>query len=435
MKEGLWIAGIACFSLLGVILAKVYLDIFLTARSGKGKAAGWLLFFLWQMYGSINIFKNYPGLYMFGTLVIIGVTGIAGYTSPLWKRFTFSALLSALWLLLDMFFSIGIKLWAGEGDIWILVSLWLSKLVLVILILGIRIYMKRNGAGDEAGEQRMFFIMPFVAAMTVYFAFYMAAEQSVSHSGNDMRWLLFGTAWMILLHLLVYPAYLMRIEEARIKRNESMYVKQLELFQQQKQLEDQETIELHTKRHDLKQKLIYIHELAKQEEKDKLMEVLDQLIGETVKKEYLEEWTGNLVVDSLVNHLYREAHKKNIRLDTRINLPKELGIKDTDLCILQGNAFDNAVEALECLEEENRIMRIEMKYERGCLLFCIKNRYDGDLIKEKDGKLATRKKEGVHGLGIRSMKKVTDKYNGVLVTEGKDGVFTLKAILYEPRKN
>lgn len=435
MKEGLWIAGIACFSLFGVILAKVYLDIFLTARSGKGKAAGWLLFFLWQMSGSMSINKNNPGMYMFGTLLIIEFIGITGYTSPWWKRFTFSALLSALWLLLDMFFSIGINLWAGEGDIWIMVSLWLSRVVLLILILGIRFYMKRHGAGDEAGEQGIFFIMPFVAAMTVYFAFYMAAEQSVSRNGNDMHWLLFGTAWLILLHLMVYPAYLMGIEEARIKRNESMYVKQLELFQQQKQLEDQETMELHTKRHDLKQKLIYIHELAKQEEKDKLMEVLDQMIGETVKKEYLEEWTGNLVVDSLVNHLYREARKRNIRLDTRINLPKELNIKDTDLCILQGNAFDNAVEALEYVEEENRVMRIEMKYERGCLLFCIKNRYAGDLITEKDGKLATRKREGVHGLGIRSMKKVTDKYNGVLVTEGKEGVFTLKAILYEPRKS
>jgi hypothetical protein len=434
MNEGIWIFGTACFSLFGVIFAKVYLDIFLTERSGKGKAAGWLLFFLWQMYSSISIFKYYPGIHMFGTLVIIEFMGLSGYTSPLWKRFTFSALLAALWVLLDMFFLLGAKLWAGEGDIWMIISLWLSKIILLAFVMGIRMYMKNKGAGDESTAQGIFFLLPFMAAMTVYFAFYMAAEQSVSQSGEDMYWLLFGTGGMILLHLLVYPAYLMRIEEARIKKNESIYVRQLELFQKQKQLEDQETIELHTKRHDLKQKLIYIHELAKQEEKDKLMEVLDQMIGETVKKEYMEEWTGNLVVDSLVNHLYREAHRKNIRLDTRIKLPKEINIKDTDLCILQGNAYDNAMEALEWVEEEDREMRIEMKYERGCLLFCIKNRYAGDLETEEDGKLITRKKEGIHGLGIRSMKKVTDKYNGVLVTEGKDGVFTLKAILYEPKK-
>ena len=431
MKEGLWIAGNVCFSLFGVLVAKVYLDIFLTAKSGKGKAAKWLLFFLWQLYGTMSDIKYNPAFFMFGTLVTIGFTGMTGYASPLWKRWTFPGLLAALWLLLDMFFSIGTKLWAGEGQNWVMVSLWLSKFALLILIFGIRSYMKRKGAGDEASVQGVFFIMPFVAAMTVYFAFYMAAEQSASQNVDNLRWLLLGTAGMIVLHLLVYPAYLMRVEEARIKRNESMYVKQLELFQQQKQLEDKETMELHTKRHDLKQKLIYIQELAKQKEKDKLMEVLDQMIGETVKKEYLEEWTGNLVVDSLVNHLYREAHKKNIRLDTRISLPKELGIKDTDLCILMGNAFDNAVEALEYVEEEKRAMWVEIKYERGCLIFCIQNRYAGDIKTAKDGKLITRKKEGVHGLGIGSMKKVTDKYNGVLATEGKDGVFTLKAILYE----
>lgn len=434
MKEELWIAGTVSFSLFSVLLAREYLGIFLTEKGGKGKAAGWLLFFLWQVYGSMRIIENYPVFYLFGTLVIIVITGINAYASPLKKRIDFSALFASLWLLLDVFCLTGIKLWVGGGHIWIMVSLWLSKLFLAFMILGVRVYMKRNGAEHEAGEQGGFYIMPFVAAMTVYFAFYMAAEQSVLRSRNDIQWFLFGTAWMILLHFLVYPAYFMRLEEALIRRNESMYVKQLELFQQQKQLEDQENMELHTKRHDLKQKLIYIQELVNQEEKDKLMEVLDQMIGETVKKEYLEEWTGNLVVDSLVNHLYREARKRNIRLDTRINLPKELGIKDTDLCILQGNAFDNAVEALEGVEEKDRVMQIEMKYDRGCLLFCVKNRYAGELKTEKDGKLLTGKKGGIHGLGIRSMKKVAEKYNGVLVTEGKDGVFTLKAILYEPRK-
>lgn len=53
---------------------------------------------------------------------------------------------------------------------------------------------------------------------------------------------------------------------------------------------------------------------------------------------------------------------------------------------------------------------------------------------DEEGRLKTRKTEGVHGLGIRSMKKVTERYHGVLITEGEDDLFTLKAILYEPKK-
>ena len=136
----------------------------------------------------------------------------------------------------------------------------------------------------------------------------------------------------------------------------------------------------------MKQKLIYIHELAQKEEMDRLMAVLDEMIGETSKKEHLDEWTGNLVVDSLVNHLYRVAQAKKIRLDTRIKVPQELNIEDTDLCILLGNAFDNAVEALEYVEEEKRDMRVDMKYERGCLLLCVRNKFADELKYGRRGK-------------------------------------------------
>ncbi|WP_185967548.1 sensor histidine kinase [Clostridium sp. HBUAS56010] len=433
MNEALLTAGNLCFAMLGTVIAKYYLNIFLTEKEMERGAAGWLLFFLWQIYAARNISWRFPGFYMLCTLVAMGLIGAIGYTSALWKRLTFPALFVSIWQLLDLLFMLGITMLAGERDFLLRISLWASRLCLLFVVLLIAQYIKVKGAAKESMEKGIFIILPFMAAMTVYFTFFISAEQGVSPCREHLYWLFFGTVGMILLHLLVYPAYLIRVEEARIKKNQDMYIKQMNLFRQQKQLEEQETMELRTKRHDLKQKLIYIRELVKQNERDRLLAVLDQLIGDTVKKEYLEEWTGNLVVDSLVNHLYRESHKRNIRLDTRISLPKEMNIKDTDLCVLQGNAFDNAVEALECVEEEKREMWVEMKYERGCLLFYVKNRYDGNLEKETDGSLKTRKKQGIHGLGIRSMKKVAAKYNGSLLTEEKEGMFVLKAILYEPK--
>lgn len=434
MNEGMRMTASVLFSLFSVWIMKLYLDTFLTKRSGYRKAAGWLLFFLWQMYGRLYLAGDSPIYYLFGSFAVIGLVGIVGYTSAIWNQVTFSALFAALWELMDMFFLLGTRLFLGGEADGTVTAMWLSKLCLFSLILGIRRYMKAKGSIGNLPAQGLSFLLPFTALMTVYFAFYMIAEHSVFQGGNMLFWLLLGTSGMILLNLLVYPAYLLRVEEARIKKNECMYIKQLELFKKQKQLEAQETIELQTKRHDMKQKLIYIHELAQKEEMDRLMAVLDEMIGETSKKEHLDEWTGNLVVDSLVNHLYRVAQAKKIKLDTRIKVPKELNIEDTDLCILLGNAFDNAVEALEYVEEEKRDMRVDMKYERGCLLLCVRNKFADELKMDEEGRLKTRKTEGVHGLGIRSMKKVTERYHGVLITEGEDDLFTLKAILYEPKK-
>lgn len=432
MNIGIRLAASLCFSLFSVWTMKLYLDTFLSKKSGLSKVAGWLLFFSWQMYGRFYLSGELPIHYLFGTFAIIGLVGITGYDSALWNQVTFSTLFAALWELMDMFFLLGTKFIGGEV-VGITAAMWLSKICLFSLILGIRRYMKAKGSEGNLPAHGFSFLLPFTALMTIYFAFYMIAEHSVFRGGNTLFWLLIGTSGMILLNLLVYPAYLLQVEEARIRKNERMYVKQLELFKEQRQLEAEETIEIQTKRHDMKQKLIYIHELAKKEEIDRLMDVLDQMIGETSKKEHMEEWTGNLVVDSLVNHLYRVAETKRIDLESRISLPKELNIEDTDLCILLGNGFDNAVEALEFVEEEDRKMRVDIKYERGCLLLCIRNKFADDLKIDEEGRLKTKKTEGVHGLGIRSMKKVTDRYNGALITEGENGLFTLKAIIYEPK--
>lgn len=421
-----------CVSLYSLVLLKLYFDIFLTEIKGKGRAAGWLLFFLWQMYINLNASEHLWGSNLLETLVMVILMGLWGYSAPLWKRCTFSALFAALWGLVEMFALLGAEIWNGTDSISITAAFILSKAAMFPLVMGIRFFMKKKGMGKESYGEGLTLILPLMAAMTVYFAFYMTVETAGSVEEEILGWLLLGTAAMILLNLSVYPAYVRRAEEAQIKKNESIYIKQMELYRKQRQLEKEEAVELHTKRHDMKQKLIYIHELAMHEEKEKLMEILAEMIGETGKREGVEGRTGNLVVDALVNHLCEEARLRKIRLHTKIKLPKELNIEDTDLCILQGNAFDNAVEALEYVEEEHREMWLEMKYERGCLLFHTKNRYTGELERDGDGMFRSRKKGGMHGLGLRSMKKVVSKYNGILVTEGKNGIFTLRVILYEP---
>ncbi|MEY8356578.1 ATP-binding protein [Lachnospiraceae bacterium 54-53] len=376
--------------------------------------------------------KHLWGSNLLRALAAAALVALCAYSGPLWKRCTFAALFAALCGLVEMFSLLGAEIWKGTDVTCMTAAFMLAKAAMLPLIMGIRYFMKKKGLGKESCGQGLFLILPMVAAMTVYYAFYMTVEAAGPVNKGILGWLLLGTAAMILLNLSIYPAYVRRAEEAQIKKNESIYIKQLELYRKQRKLENEEAVELHTKRHDLKQKLIYIHELAVHEEKEKLMEILAEMIGETGKREGMEGRTGNLVVDALVNHLCAEARLKGIRLYTKINLPGELNIDDTDLCILQGNAFDNAVEALEFVEEECREMWLEMKYERGCLLLHIRNRYTGELEVEGNGLLKSRKKDGMHGFGLRSMKKVVGKYNGILVTEGKDGIFTLRAMLYEP---
>lgn len=422
-----------CFSAFSIILLKIYLGIFLIEIKGRQRAAGWLLFFFAQMYITMNATAENWGVFLLGSFATMELVGFMGYTDPVWKRFTFSFLFAVLWGLCEVFFLLGYQLFAGADHNGILSVFFLSDLVMIPFVWGIRNYMKKREIGNQLCIEGISMILPLVAAMTVYIAFYITVEQAAQQTGQIIGSLMLGTVAMILLNLCIYPTYLQRIEEAQVKMNERYYVRQLDLLREQKHLEEEEVVELHTKRHDLKQKLIYIHELARYEETDKLMEILSQMIGETGKKGRREGTTGNLVIDALVNHLYKEANDRKINLKTSINLPLDLNIKETDLCILQGNAFDNAVEALESVGEPERDMWVEMKYEKGCFLLNVKNRFQGEGRKEDEGELKSSKKDGIHGLGIRSMKKVANKYHGSLNAVGENGIFTLRAVLYEQK--
>ncbi|WP_164473167.1 ATP-binding protein [Clostridium sp. E02] len=422
-----------CFSSFRIILLKTYLGIFLIEIKGRQRAAGWLLFFFAQMYITMNVTAGTWGIFLLGSFVSMELVGFLAYTDPVWKRFTFTFLFAVLWGLCEVFFLLGFQLLIGVDHNGIRTIFILSDLVMVPFVWGIRNYMKKKEIGNQLCIEVISLILPLMTAMTVYIAFFMTVEQTTQQADRVLGWLMLGTVAMILLNLCIYPTYLQRIEEAQVKMNERYYVRQLDLLQEQKHLEEEEVVELHTKRHDLKQKLIYIHELARYEETDKLMEILSQMIGETGKKGRREGTTGNLVIDALVNHLCKEANDRKINLKTSINLPLDLNIKETDLCILQGNAFDNAVEALESVGESERDMWVEMKYEKGCFLLNVKNRFQGDYRKEDEGELKSSKRDGIHGLGIRSMKKVANKYHGSLNAVGENGIFTLRAVLYEQK--
>ncbi|KJJ72465.1 hypothetical protein CLFS41_22340 [Clostridium sp. FS41] len=60
-----------------------------------------------------------------------------------------------------------------------------------------------------------------------------------------------------------------------------------------------------------------------------------------------------MVVDSMVNHAWKTAVENGILFHADIAPLLELSIKDADLCVLLGNAFDNALVRILSRKEES----------------------------------------------------------------------------------
>lgn len=105
-----------------------------------------------------------------------------------------------------------------------------------------------------------------------------------------------------------------------------------------------------------------------------------------------------------------------------------------DIIIILGNLLENAIEAARQTEE--RLLIVNIQFMQGVLKINIENSYSGNLLLRKNKNvdtiyLASTKKNSLkHGIGISSVKKIVDKYNGILKIDQKDMRFNIKLILY-----
>ena len=70
----------------------------------------------------------------------------------------------------------------------------------------------------------------------------------------------------------------------------------------------------------------------------------------------------------------------------------QLPFKSADLCILLGNILDNAIEASMMLDQEKRFIKFFMKYEKNTLIITVINAYNGELLRNRSGKIITNKR-------------------------------------------
>ena len=141
--------------------------------------------------------------------------------------------------------------------------------------------------------------------------------------------------------------------------------------------------------------------------------------------------TGNIVVDSLVNHKYALAQKDGIQFEARVFIPSVLPFQSGHLAIIFGNLLENALEACRKLPQEQRYIILEATYIKEMLQICIKNSSPEKLKKDNSGRyLTTKEDNGWHGIGLASVEQALADYNGELFTKYEHGEFRASAVLY-----
>jgi len=181
-------------------------------------------------------------------------------------------------------------------------------------------------------------------------------------------------------------------------------------------------------KHDLKNHMFSIRTLIESGDNKETLDYISNIMAEMgTKLDYAT--TGNTVIDSIINFKFQEAEQTGIKTALDLKIPEKLDIPSFDMTIILGNLLDNALKAVVEVKED-RYINLKIKFDKGRLLIQVDNPYIG-VINEEGGKILTINKDKEnHGIGLETVKKVIQKYNGTMDIDHSGNIFSASILMY-----
>lgn len=137
----------------------------------------------------------------------------------------------------------------------------------------------------------------------------------------------------------------------------------------------------------------------------------------------------NVLIDALLQYYGNISLKRGIDFDARFSALKSIPISDSDLSVMLGNLLENAFEA--CLAQTDTNIRPFISVHGSCneknLKFRIINTMDKSPRRNGE-EFYSSKHEGV-GIGIRSVRSVVEKHEGIIDIVFENKKFSVSVII------
>ncbi len=236
---------------------------------------------------------------------------------------------------------------------------------------------------------------------------------------EQMFWLFaFGLAGMNIITFYLLQDIADRERELQEKRNfERETRNQLKLYES---ISDSMEMQ-RAQAHEYQNQLTCIQTLSSKKEYEKLDEYLKEINGELLLTFDCIN-TNHIIVNTILNKKYQEALEKGISIVYKINDLSKIQMEDQDIALLLSNLLNNAIAACEKCSER-KLIKLKFFHKREFIIISVRNTFHGQ-IEYKDGVIQTLEEDKKnHGLGIKNMIRVIEKYDGNYVIEHKNGEF------------
>ena len=180
-------------------------------------------------------------------------------------------------------------------------------------------------------------------------------------------------------------------------------------------------------RHDYNNQRLVVINLLENNEVDSALALLRE--RSAVDRAQGEQFdTGNVVLDALLNEKRAAADAVNAKIEFDGVVPSGL-LSLTDLCVIFGNALDNAIEACAKCSHEIKVISVHSTFSTGYLFVSIENPVAADVRIGGNHVATTKDNKGSHGIGLRSIKTAVERNSGEMKLSCADKLFTVEIVL------
>jgi sensor histidine kinase regulating citrate/malate metabolism len=166
---------------------------------------------------------------------------------------------------------------------------------------------------------------------------------------------------------------------------------------------------IHGIKHDLEKHFLYIKTMEENGRGDDVIKYIDNVLGEQMNASHKMVFTDNDIFNALMNVRLAICNEKGIYPSINVESKAIDEIRTEDIAILFGNIFDNAIEAAE--KTEDKIIIFRVMPQKDYISVYVENSFDGVF----DEKLkSTKSDKHGHGMGLKNVRRIVDKYDGML---------------------
>lgn len=350
------------------------------------------------------------------------------------KSFILASLYQAMLLSIEyLAYSINVEMFSGREmsgtkyDLGNVLVILLGKAIVLLCILVIKKqFGKKSIEVLTDTEWLKFLIFPMftiiiIASMLSYFRYVETSEQTML--------LFIGAFGMIGMNIVVF--YLIN---DIVERETQLYESRIFQLQAKNQVEKYQSIsenfDKQKKRtHEYINQIECVKSLLKQKQYSKLEEYVKEICG-TLDRELDAIDTNNIIVNAILNTKYQEAEANGIVFVLKVNDLSGLKIEDKDMVTILSNLLNNAIEACKKCERNRRILKLKIVIEDGMIKIGVRNTFNSPILYE-NGEIKSTKlvRAEEHGVGIKNIIEVIEKYDGSYVIKENNQEFYFSIII------